>query len=288
MSRTQTQETAQATSSTDSKGRLTVTINLAAPTSWRELTQRQLRQVFDLLAVERSPIAVKTYMLIYFCGLHVIKKTRFGWKFYVVADGKKHIVYIRTSEIRSFIRQFDFIDQLEDMDCRLDAVCGLHAADVLLQKGVTFEQYLNAEKYYQIFIETKDMQWLDNVATWLYHDKDGRVAGFGNAVDDDGHKVDEMTLTDGERTGTMLWYGHVKKAMSNAFPHFFKKVDPDEDGEPRHINFIEIYNAQLRALTGGDATKEREVLALDCWRALTELDAKAREAEELEKMRKKH
>lgn len=39
-------------------------------------------------------------------------------------------------------------------------------------------------------------------------------------------------------------------------------------------------DTQLRALTGGDATKEAAVLRLDCWRALTELDATAREAHE--------
>ena len=32
-------------------------------------------------------------------------------------------------------------------------------------------------------------------------------------------------------------------------------------------------NAQIRALTKGDVTKESEVLALDTWRALTELNA---------------
>ena len=40
-------------------------------------------------------------------------------------------------------------------------------------------------------------------------------------------------------------------------------------------------NAQIRALTGGDITKEAAILQMDCWRALTELDAKAREAEEI-------
>jgi hypothetical protein len=40
-------------------------------------------------------------------------------------------------------------------------------------------------------------------------------------------------------------------------------------------------NAQIRALTKGDITKEKEVLTMDCWRALTELDAIARETEEL-------
>lgn len=286
MSRTRTRRTAQASSSTDNENK-TVTINLSAPTSWQELSQEQLLIVFDLLAIEREPTAIKTYMLIYFCHLHVIKKTRYGWKFWTMVDGEKRVIYIRTSEMQSFIHQFDFIDQLEDMDCRLDAVCGLHAADALLQQGVSFGEYLYAEKYYQNFIASKDMEWLDNVAMWLYRDQKGRAAGYGDAIDDNGKKVDDVTLTPGERIGTMLWYAHIKHVMADAFPHFFKKTTI-EDGEPERVNFIELYNVQLRALTGGDATKEKEVLALDCWRALTELDAKAREAEELEKIRKNH
>ena len=39
-------------------------------------------------------------------------------------------------------------------------------------------------------------------------------------------------------------------------------------------------NAEIRALTGGDITKENQVLSMDCWRALTELNEKAREAQE--------
>lgn len=287
MSHTGTLRTARATSSTD-EAKKTVTIDLKAPTSWKEMSQEQLRYVLELLSKQYNHTVIKTYMFVYFCDIHLLKKTRFGWKFWVMDDDVKRIIYLPIGHIRNFIKQFDFIDQLEDMDCRLDAVCGLHAADVHLQKDVTFEEYLYAEKYYQIFIETKDMEWLDNVAMWLYRDSHGRAAGHGDAVDDNGKTIEEMTLTPGERTGTMLWYDHVKREMSKAFPHFFKKVEPDEDGEPRHVNFIELYNIQLRALTGGDATKEREVLQLDCWRALTELDAKARESEELEKIKKSH
>ena len=40
-------------------------------------------------------------------------------------------------------------------------------------------------------------------------------------------------------------------------------------------------NAQIRALTKGDVTKEAEVLALDTHRALTELNAQAREYKQL-------
>ena len=86
MKRSRTLKTAQATSSTDEKSR-TVNINLTAPTSWRALSQEQLLTVFDLMAIEQDPTAVKTYMLIYFCGLHVIRHTRFGWKLYKGSPG---------------------------------------------------------------------------------------------------------------------------------------------------------------------------------------------------------
>ena len=44
-------------------------------------------------------------------------------------------------------------------------------------------------------------------------------------------------------------------------------------------------NAQIRALTKGDVTKEKEILAMDCWRALTELDAQAQEYQELQRIK---
>ena len=46
-------------------------------------------------------------------------------------------------------------------------------------------------------------------------------------------------------------------------------------------------NAQIRALTGGDITKEATIRQMDTHRALTELDAKAREAEEYRKSLKR-
>lgn len=49
--------------------------------------------------------------------------------------------------------------------------------------------------------------------------------------------------------GTLLWFLHVKQVMARAFPHFFKKTVV-EDSEPEPVNFIELYNIQLSALTG--------------------------------------
>ena len=56
-----------------------------------------------------------------------------------------------------------------------------------------------------------------------------------------------------------------------------------EQGAPLGRRLQEAMNAQIRALTKGDITKEREVLSMDTWRALAELDAQAKEYEELKK-----
>lgn len=264
-----------------------VRINFTVPTSWKEMSQEQLRAVFDLMAVEDDPVRLKTLILLRLCHIKVDRRTRYGWRCLTEAGGRQRVVYLQAWEIQSFLDILEYTGQPETMDNRLDVVCGLHAADPLLQTGVTFGEYLNMEKYYQLFISTMDMEWLDNVAMWLYRDHNGRAAGYGDAVDDHGHKVEDVTLTPGERIGVMLWYGHVKRVMADAFPHFFRAAPEDDEGKPAPVNFIELYNVQLRALTGGDITKEDTVLGLECWRALTELDAKAREAEELERIRSK-
>lgn len=43
----------------------------------------------------------------------------------------------------------------------------------------------------------------------------------------------------------------------------------------------ESMDAQIRALTKGDITKEKEILSLDTWRALTELNAQAKEYKQI-------
>ena len=58
-------------------------------------------------------------------------------------------------------------------------------------------------------------------------------------------------------------------------------TSPDLSRQPQ-----EAMDAQIRALTKGDVTKEAEVLQLDTWRALTELNAQAKEYEELRRNNK--
>ena len=236
---------------------------LNAPRGWKELTQDQLRYVFFLLSTFTDPVTVKTYMFLRFTGLEVVRKIAGGITCRLEGDSRRRKFNISTWQIQSLLHQFDYIDSYDGMGVRLERIQGYHAVDVLLH-GVPFVDYLNCELIYQGFLKTKDEKRLDALARILYRNRND-------------YPPETLTLTPAERTGTFIWYTSVKLAMAKAFPHFFKKTGGDVPP------MMDIINAQLRALTEGDVTKEQRVQELDCWRCLTELDAKAREAEEWER-----
>ncbi|MCD8295984.1 MAG: hypothetical protein LUC88_00260 [Prevotella sp.] len=258
-----TLKTRQAIFSTDSDG-----ISFYAPKSWKELTQDQLVYVLNLLVSVGDRTAIKTYMFFRFCGIHVIGHDKRGWQCYVRKSWRKRKpLLIKAWQVESLARQFDFIDSFQDMGVRLDCIQGMKAVDVRLH-GVRFIDYLNCEKYYQAYLMNKeDERFIERMALLLYRKKNGKTA-------------EKIKLSKSEALGTFLWFSYVKDEFAKAFPHFFRKTDGEGSGEFDMMNSI---NAQIRALTDGDVTKEQQIYDTDCWRALTELNMKAWESKEMKK-----
>lgn len=241
-------------------------LELSAPRSWEELTQAQLRYVFFLQSRFAEPVVVKTYLLLRLCGLKVRRKVAGGavCTFKSDGDGKARTIYITVWQLQSLLHQFDYIDTYEGMGVRLDGIQGFHAVDVNLH-GLCFIDYLNCEGAWQRFLLTQDARHTDRLASLLYRDSKGGEA-------------DGLHLSPTEQVAVMAWYGYVKGVFARFFPHLFK---PSTGGGKLDGHAIlSMQNAQLRALTDGDVTKEKEVEGLDCWRCLTELNEKAREAAE--------
>lgn len=239
---------------------------LKAPRSWRELTQDQLRYVFFLISHIQAPESVKTYMFLRFTEIEVVRATPDGAFCYIRNEGsiRRHYFNIKTWQIQSFIHQFDYIDKYETMGVRLEHIQGYHAVDVIL-KDIPFIDYMNMEKHYQQYLSTRNKADIDALASLLYRDKDGNAASLS---------VDET-----EQTAVFCWFTYIKSFFGKMFPHFFKPAASQNE----KFSFLQMANAQLRALTDGDVTKEREVEQIPCLRALTELDAKARESDEFKK-----
>lgn len=240
-------------------------LQLHCPKSWGELSQEQLRYVLELIGSGRyQSIEIRTFMLMRFCGITILKKHTEGFWSCVITleDGKKHYFDLQTWQVQDMAQQLQFIDKPEEMDIRLESIHGFHAVDELLH-GLPFIDYLNLEACYQGWIATKQTERVAAMARILYRDTDGNLP-------------DSLELDTAEVTGTLFWFFHVKMVFAKAFPHFFKPA-AKVSGNYNHLDAV---NAQLRALTEGDVTKEETVKHLDCWRCLTELDAKARETEE--------
>lgn len=251
--------------------------NFKAPSSWAELSEDQLRYVLSVMSIHHDHIVIKCYLLARFCGLTVHKYTRTGWKCSVKCDesgengdsktGKvrERVLYISAAEILSLLKNFDFIDKFTDFRPLQRASDVLLTAVDSMLHDVSFYDYLNIEKNYQLFMLNQEDKFLQKMAHLMYRTADG-------SADETAH------FEPYELLGVFMWFSNVKEYFAANFTHFFKPAR--EGGELRRVDILPAMQAQIRALTDGDVTKQQAVYNTDCWAALTELDNKAREAEE--------
>lgn len=259
--------------------------NFKAPSSWAELSEEQLRYVLSVMSIHHDHIVIKCYLLARFCGLTVHKYTRTGWKCSVKCDesgengdgkiGKvrERVLYISAAEVLSLLKNFDFIDKFTDFRPLQRAGDVLLTAVDSMLHDVSFYDYLNIEKNYQLFMLNQEDKFLSKMAHLMYRTADG-------SADETAH------FEPYELLGVFMWFSSVKEYFAANFTHFFKPAR--EGGELRRVDILPAMQAQIRALTDGDVTKQQAVYNTDCWAALTELDNKAREAEEFKERNKQN
>ena len=266
-------------------------VELYAPTAWRKMTQSQLRYVLTLLSMWESLERVKTYMLIRLSGIHIVgyaervsheQPQSYSCWFRPAWWKPRHWFTLEAWQVESMNRQFDFIDPFDGMDVRLERIRGCRAVDDILDH-YPFGDYLMAEQYYQLAVSSGKPEMIERLATYLYVRT--KHCGFLWLKKKEVHPS-RLLLSPAEQMGTLRWFAHVKSVFAERWPHFFRRVDADI--EEMDIDLMGVMDAQIRALTGGDITKESVIKQLPCWRALTELNEKAREAREFhEKFDKK-
>ena len=258
-------------------------IDLYAPTAWRKMTQAQLRYVLMLLSMFEDVTVVKTYMLFRLSGIHVeglpprITRNQakaFACWYRPAWWRTRRWFTLEPWQVEGMIRQFDFIDPFDGMDVRLERIRGCRAVDDILDH-YPFGDYLMAEQYYQLALSSGYPGMIERLACYLYVKT--KRHGFLWLKKKEVHP-ERLSLSPAEQMGTLRWFAHVKGVFAERWPYFFRRVDADI--EEMDIDLVGAMNAQIRALTEGDISKEEIIKALPCWRALTELNEKAREAKE--------
>mgnify|MGYP000074393927 CR=1 FL=1 len=247
----------------------TISINLTLPAGWHELDDEQLRYLFALIAEDFDSDAIKTLCLCRWSGLQVRHRHCADFS----AGAERQVGYVCRHNGREFIVKAVQIAELLPALAWLDEmpsvpVCirriGRHRAFSPDFQGIAFEKFIVCDNLYQGFLATRSDDLLRDLASILY----GK---------------EKIRLTPAEATSVFYWFCSVKTYLANLFPHFFQAAPDNLLGSPSLPSGKQIQesvNAMLRALTKGDPIREADVLALDTHRALTELDAQAKEYQE--------
>lgn len=251
-------------------------LSIAVPKSWADLTQEQLRFLLQTMVgvqqanrnvgfrsvddyAAQSSAQVATLCLLKWSGLQVICPYADGW---LVAHDDKEFK-LTTETMAAAITHLAWVKDLPGEPVRLDVVDGAKAVPADISSDFTFDNWLSCEALWQAYQISSDEAMLRQMAEILYH-KDG------------------INPDPADTLGIFYWWASVKNMVSDMFPYFFKPSG--EEAEPPSADSIRrSMDAQIRALTKGDITKESSVLAMGAIRAITELDAQAREYDELNK-----
>ncbi|MBD5273426.1 MAG: hypothetical protein HDS36_00970 [Bacteroides sp.] len=281
--------------------------NLTLPTRWEQLTQAQAHKILRLLSLDipRTRAEIKTAALCMLTGIRIIGKAQD--KHYLIEIPKKIenlrpiflskrssiLIGLTPEEFACILRELDWILQPLKLPWRPDKLArGLRAKHVLLQ-GLPFGQWLALENLWAGYLHTsqtgdkaaerKIMRQIIGILT-----KRPKISDILNPL----NLLTRLTHIKNWQSASDLaitnWISALKQYFTRLYPDFYQPINDSTSLSPEEMSaglrpakLREVMNAQIRALTKGDITKEEQILALPLDRALTELNALAREYKEL-------
>ena len=239
----------------------TISINFVVPQGWHELSDKQLRYAYSLIASDFDTDEVKTLCLLQWSGTKVIGRQTSGS--YFLKKGKI-LFEVTPLTLAELLPHLDWLGALPTVPVRISKINRAQALPADFSE-VPFETFIICDNLYQGYLSTQDDALLDQLGATLY----GK----------------SMTFKPYERISIFYWFAALKDTFSSKYSDFFQPIADAATGGnllgSSATSVEDAMNAQIRALTKGDVTKEAEVLALDTHRALTELNAQAREYREL-------
>lgn len=240
-------------------------LNFSFPSKWEDLSNEQLKYIFKLIAKGYPFEKIKIFSLFKWNKVRLL--ARKGDGSYILSAKTGIPKKIKLFEVKpiQFAEVFPFlawIDRVPDYPVAINRIAGRKAINAFFQE-VPFEKFIMADNLYQGYLATENEEILDQLATVLYPSV-----------------FPQGKLKQWQRVAVFYWFNSLKNFFSLKFNEFFQPASCPDISFSSENSVEASMNAQIRALTKGDVTKEKEVLKLDTWRALEELNAQAREYRE--------
>ena len=227
-------------------------LDVKVPTAWERLNQKELAYIYFLLAKGVDKGMVKSLFFIRKAGMNPVKEVQPGIWF---CQCGRSTCYVRVMDLAVGVQTLDWMDADPKVPIRLEEIHKAKAVNNVLH-GVAFGDWLSMDNLFQGFIASKNPEALRDMAKYLYPG------------------IDLKSLRDIDLYNISQWYTQIKIFFAKKWPDLFSG-----SGDGGKFSPEDSMNAMIRSLTGGDVLKENDVCrTVDVWRALTELNQKAREA----------
>ena len=253
-------------------------IELTAPRNFSEMTEKQTRYLATLMVAGQTEAQIRTKCFVRFAGIRPVAQTEAVYFF--VKPRLKGFFSLTHEEVLAFSNTFKWITK-SFVGYKPPVRIGAYKSIDRLLRDTTFATYLDAENCYQAFIYTKQQHHLSRLMAILFVSKwrsrERATKHFNKASE-----VDKLIA--------LHWFMAIKEEFARKFKYLFRTEsnDPDEMELPTAPpNMLAIITNQVRMLTEGDITKNKAVMSANTWDALTELNAKCREYEQMKKQANK-
>lgn len=240
-----------------------VAIRFNLPRGWHELTDSELYELLRLSTLSTSA-DLPALALSALTGFHVVEEINGYVLCRIRMDGELLLTRLLPGVVLSVVEALEWVRDAGKYPARLAKMRGCAALHHTLH-GFKFGMWLRLEQAWQGYLTTCDPDALRAVADTLYP----------------GLSRKPRPLGDVEQLNVIHWMTQIKNHFASLFPHFYRPASGS--GEITATAMREATDAQIRALTAGNVTVEQMVLDTDVWRALTELDYKCREMEDLKR-----
>lgn len=237
-------------------------LHLQTPKDWDALTQSDLIYLSRLQRAGKSENEAALLLYLFHSGMRIAERDR-DTVLIVYASREYRIradVFVRLSDaMLRFVRDFRGFDpKFPEFDPRSRYF-----------DGVSLREFFAMENNRAAYLHTGDPEYLHELARLLYPGVSGKKAC---------EEIDDIAF---------MWFEGMKAYFAGIYPDYFGKAGTDEDDTAETPDMREYFHSTVRALTGGDITKTREVLESDVRTALWELNEKAREIREIKQIKEK-
>jgi hypothetical protein len=233
-------------------------IDLTLPSGWHQVEPGKLVQLARLFLshCEKSDFLARCFFL--FSGWKLMRRPQ------ITIEGKKQYwfkkgflqFYIDADRFTFLVKKLEWITEGIALPAGLPEIKGFSHVNHRLYY-VTLETFLEADNYYQAYIETQKFSYINQLFQQFYHRQ--RLFAWPSKA---------------EKYAVFLWFTGVKSFLAIKYPYIFTGSSGSEGGTSPEETILNL----LSALNQGDVTNNKKIFKTHVHECFHELNLKIEHA----------